>query len=73
MRADGRAADELRPVAIIPDFTQNPAGSVLIRTGQTAASSSMCGAISAAPSAQLKPTLSRSGQCATEIMKASTF
>ncbi len=35
MRADGRAADELRPVAIIPDFTQNPAGSVLIRTGQT--------------------------------------
>ncbi len=35
MRADGRRADELRPVTITPDFTQNPAGSVLIRSGQT--------------------------------------
>ena len=35
MRADGRAVDTLRPITIRPNFTQNPAGSVLIQTGQT--------------------------------------
>ena len=35
MRADGRAADELRPVRITPDFVSNAEGSVLIETGQT--------------------------------------
>jgi ribonuclease PH len=35
LRADGRAADELRPVRITPDFVSNAEGSVLIETGQT--------------------------------------
>jgi ribonuclease PH len=35
MRADGRAADELRPVEFEVDFVQNPAGSVLVRVGRT--------------------------------------
>jgi ribonuclease PH len=34
-RFDGRAADELRPIHIELGFTENPAGSVLIRTGKT--------------------------------------
>ncbi len=34
-RADGRAPDELRKVEIELGFTQNPAGSALIRTGGT--------------------------------------
>jgi len=34
-RADGRAADQLRPVEIELGFTQNPAGSALIRMGRT--------------------------------------
>jgi ribonuclease PH len=34
-RFDGRSADELRPVVIETDFTQNAAGSVLIRMGRT--------------------------------------
>jgi ribonuclease PH len=35
MRADGRAADELRPLAIEVDFTDNPLASVLCATGRT--------------------------------------
>ena len=34
-RLDGRAPDELRKVEIQLGFTENPAGSVLIRTGKT--------------------------------------
>jgi ribonuclease PH len=34
-RGDGRAADELRAVAIEVGFVQNPAGSALIRMGRT--------------------------------------
>jgi ribonuclease PH len=34
-RADGRGADELRPVELQIDFVQNPAGSVLVRLGRT--------------------------------------
>jgi len=34
-RGDGRAHDELRKVEIDLGFTENPAGSVLIRTGRT--------------------------------------
>ena len=34
-RSDGRAPDELRAVEIELGFTENPAGSVLIRTGKT--------------------------------------
>jgi ribonuclease PH len=35
MRSDGRAADELRPVKITPDFITTAEGSALIETGQT--------------------------------------
>lgn len=35
MRADGRAADELRRVKIVPDFIPTAEGSVLIEAGQT--------------------------------------
>ena len=35
MRVDGRAADDLRPVKIIPDFIPNAEGSVLIEEGNT--------------------------------------
>ncbi len=35
MRADGRAADDLRPVKITPDFIPNAEGSVLIEEGNT--------------------------------------
>ena len=34
-RADGRAADELRPVVIRPNFTKHAEGSVLIEVGDT--------------------------------------
>ncbi|MHA1770602.1 MAG: ribonuclease PH, partial [Candidatus Thorarchaeota archaeon] len=34
-RVDGRANDELRPVEIIRGFLKHPAGSVLIKTGDT--------------------------------------
>ena len=34
-RSDGRAPDELRPVTLETGFTQNAAGSVLIRAGRT--------------------------------------
>jgi ribonuclease PH len=35
MRPDGRAPDELRPVRLVPDFTENPLGSVLCQMGRT--------------------------------------
>lgn len=35
MRADGRRADQLRPVKIVPGFVQMPPGSALIEMGQT--------------------------------------
>ena len=35
MRSDGRADDELRPVRLVPDFTQNPLSSVLCEVGRT--------------------------------------
>ena len=35
LRGDGRRPDELRPVSIEVGFTENPAGSVLIRMGRT--------------------------------------
>ena len=35
MRPDGRAPDELRPVRLQPDFTDNPLASVLCRFGDT--------------------------------------
>ncbi len=35
MRKDGRAADELRPVVLTPDYTENPLGSVLCEVGKT--------------------------------------
>ena len=34
MRPDGRAHDELRPVVLEPDFTENPLASVLARMGK---------------------------------------
>ncbi|MBW2712155.1 MAG: ribonuclease PH [Deltaproteobacteria bacterium] len=35
MRQDGRAADELRPIVLTPDYTENPLGSVLCEYGKT--------------------------------------
>ena len=35
MRHDGRTPDQIRPVTIEPGFTTNPAGSALIRCGNT--------------------------------------
>jgi ribonuclease PH len=35
MRSDGRAFDELRPVHLVPDYTENPLGSVLCQVGRT--------------------------------------
>lgn len=35
MRADGRRADQLRPLEIVPDFLENPHGSALISCGKT--------------------------------------
>jgi ribonuclease PH len=35
MRADGRRADELRPVSITRDFLRHPEGSVLVQFGDT--------------------------------------
>ena len=34
-RADGRAANQLRPVKIVPDYLKFAEGSVLIRVGDT--------------------------------------
>jgi ribonuclease PH len=35
MRADGRRADELRPLELVPDFLEQPHGSVLLAQGKT--------------------------------------
>ncbi len=35
MRSDGRADDALRPLRLVPDFTENPLGSVLCEAGRT--------------------------------------
>ena len=35
MRSDGRAADQMRPVKLTPDFVPVAEGSVLIEVGQT--------------------------------------
>jgi ribonuclease PH len=35
VRKDGRALNELRPIELIPDFTENPLGSVLCNMGRT--------------------------------------
>jgi ribonuclease PH len=35
VRSDGRAASELRPVRLVPDFTENPLGSALCEIGRT--------------------------------------
>ncbi|MEE9609288.1 MAG: ribonuclease PH [Myxococcota bacterium] len=35
MRSDGRAAGQLRPLRLVPDFTENPLGSVLCEMGRT--------------------------------------
>ena len=35
MRRDGRAVDQLRPVELQLDFTENPLGSVLCSMGRT--------------------------------------
>ncbi|RLI07608.1 ribonuclease PH, partial [Candidatus Bathyarchaeota archaeon] len=35
LRIDGRSSDELRPVEIVRGFLKHPAGSVLIKTGDT--------------------------------------
>jgi ribonuclease PH len=42
VRSDGRTADELRPVSIEPDFTENPLASVLCRFGRTLVLCTVC-------------------------------
>jgi ribonuclease PH len=42
VRRDGRKSDELRPVRLEPDFTQNPLGSVLCRAGGTLVLCTVC-------------------------------
>jgi ribonuclease PH len=42
MRPDGRAADELRPVRLEPDFIENPLASVLCRFGRTLVLCTVC-------------------------------
>ncbi len=42
MRSDGRRTDELRPVELILDFTENPLGSVLCRMGRTTVLCTVC-------------------------------
>ncbi|MCP5042047.1 MAG: ribonuclease PH [bacterium] len=42
MRKDGRALDELRPIELIPNFTQNPLGSVLCGFGNTKVLCTVC-------------------------------
>jgi len=42
VRSDGRAAHELRPVSIEPDFTENPLASVLCRFGRTLVLCTVC-------------------------------
>ena len=42
MRSDGRAADQLRPVKLELDFTENPLGSVLCSMGKTVVLCTVC-------------------------------
>jgi len=42
MRKDGRALDELRRFELIPDFTENPLGSVLCNMGNTKVLCTVC-------------------------------
>jgi len=42
MRADGRGADELRPVRLVSDFTENPLASVLCEMGRTRVLCTVC-------------------------------
>ena len=42
LRHDGRAPDALRPLRIIPDFTDNPLGSVLCEMGRTKVLCTVC-------------------------------
>jgi ribonuclease PH len=42
MRADGRQADELRPVRLVSDFTENPLASVLCEMGRTRVLCTVC-------------------------------
>jgi len=41
-RMDGRAADQLRPVRLLPDFTENPLASVLCEFGGTKVLCTVC-------------------------------
>ncbi|MFQ5417285.1 MAG: ribonuclease PH [Myxococcota bacterium] len=42
MRSDGRRPDELRPVCLDPDFTENPLASVLCQMGRTKVLCTVC-------------------------------
>ncbi len=42
MRKDGRALDELRSIELVPDFTDNPLGSVLCSMGNTKVLCTVC-------------------------------
>ena len=42
MRRDGRSAEELRPVRLTPNFTENPIASVLIDVGRTKVLCTVC-------------------------------
>ena len=42
MRRDGRAADELRPLELVKDFTENPLASVLCSMGRTKVLCTVC-------------------------------
>jgi ribonuclease PH len=42
MRRDGRSANELRPVELVLDFTENPLGSVLCAFGRTKVLCTVC-------------------------------
>ena len=42
MRRDGRAVDDLRPVDLVVDFTENPLGSVLCSMGRTKVLCTVC-------------------------------
>ena len=42
MRRDGRTAEQLRPVRLTPNFTENPSASVLIEMGRTKVLCTVC-------------------------------
>ncbi len=42
MRSDGRAAEELRPVRLEPDFIENPVASVICEMGRTKVLCTVC-------------------------------